>query len=134
MMEQKEKTIKIAMYDLEGNLLEVIESKSIAQIERDLNIPKSALYSCVKGWHLSTIDRQFREVPNGKRALNRIGNIANVTTCYLRPVMKLYNNRYICSYSSISEAVAITGIDGANITRCCNNKRDLAGGFGWKFI
>lgn len=133
-MEQKEKTVKIAMYDLEGNLLEIIESKSIAQIERDLNIPKSTLYACLKGWHLSTINRQFREIPNGKREVNRIGNISNVTTCYLRPVMKSYNGRCICSYNSISEAGLINNIDSANITKCCNGKRELAGGFEWQYL
>lgn len=37
-------------------------------------------------------------------------------------------------YSSMKEAQRETGIDNAAISKCCNHKRETAGGFHWKFI
>lgn len=44
------------------------------------------------------------------------------------------NNNKTAEFISISEASRITGINKSSIHLCCNNKRNSAGGYKWKYL
>jgi hypothetical protein len=125
--------MRIAMYDLQGYLLEVFEVKTYKQLEDDLKIPQGSLSSCISGRQLATINRQFREYKDKCRPINRIGDISNLSKHWNKPVHKFYKGKYICSYDCANEAAEINNIDIASINRCINNKMKTAGGFEWKY-
>lgn len=51
-----------------------------------------------------------------------------------RPISQYEKSgEFIMSYSSITEACTITGINGSNIGECCRGSRKSAGGYIWKF-
>jgi hypothetical protein len=58
---------RIAMYDLEGHLLEVHIVKTIVELEKQLDIPQGSLNNCLNGSVLTTINMQFREVKGKKK-------------------------------------------------------------------
>lgn len=54
---------------------------------------------------------------------------------FSKPLVQLdLNDNLICEYDSIASANRITNIDKGDISKVCNNKRKLAGGYKWKFI
>ena len=125
--------MKIAMYDFEGNFLDIFEVKSFKELETSLDIPSGSLRACIVGKQLSTINRQFRLVSDKGRLINRIGDISSLTSDFNKPVFKFYKGRYINTYSSVRNASEINGIDEAAINRCCKGKGNSAGGFEWKY-
>lgn len=44
------------------------------------------------------------------------------------------NDELIENYKTISEASRVTGISASRISKVCNNKANLAGGYKWRFI
>lgn len=44
------------------------------------------------------------------------------------------NNKVLKQWNSITEANKYTGISISGISRCCNNKKEKAGGYRWKFV
>lgn len=124
---------KIAMYDLEGHLLEVFEVETYRELETTLNIPQGSLNSCLKQQQLATTNRQFVEIAPRRRVLNKIGDISSLTTDHLKPVHKFYKNKYICSYSSIKEASRKNNIHASGILRACSPIIKTSGGFCWKY-
>ena len=51
-----------------------------------------------------------------------------------KPVKQIKNGKTIHIFCSLHEADRHTGISHQNISRCCNGKRNQAGGFQWEFI
>jgi len=125
--------MKIAMYDLEGHLLEVFEVETYRDLELSLRIPQGSLNACISGKQLSTIKRQFREYKDNCRTINRIGDISMIGNSSNKPIHKYYNGNYICSYDSAKKASDVNDIDMATINRCLNDKANTAGGFEWKY-
>jgi hypothetical protein len=125
--------MKIAMYDLQGNLLDVFNTDTYLSLEKQLKIPQGSLNSCVSGRHLSCINRQFRLIPEKCKVINKIGDISNLTSDRIKPVHKYYLSKYICSYNSIREASEINRIDMSSISRCLNGKQSTADGYVFKY-
>ena len=48
-------------------------------------------------------------------------------------ILQIQKGQIISKFYGASEAERITGISGADIWRCCNNKRNHAGGFQWQY-
>lgn len=125
--------MKIAMYDLEGHLLEVFDVATIVELEKKLDIPQGSLNNCLNGSVLSTINKQFRELKGKKRLINRIGDISYCNSSHLKPIHKYYNGKYICSYDSANEASEKNKVAASGINRCCNKIAVTAGDFEWKY-
>jgi hypothetical protein len=126
--------MKIAMYDLEGHLLEVFEGKNLYQICKELSINQSALLQCLRGSCNTMKNRQFREVQDNMNALQRIGDVTNSTIGNkTNPVHKYYKGRYINTYQNIHKASLKTKVAESSIHLCCVDKRNTAGGFEWKY-
>lgn len=50
------------------------------------------------------------------------------------PVFQMdLHGRYVNTFRSMAEAARVTGISQGNISQCCNNKRNKAGGYKWSF-
>jgi hypothetical protein len=125
--------MKIAMYDLEGHLLEVFQVERVVNLEKQLDIPQGSLNNCLNGSALTTINMQFREVKGKKRIINKIGDVSNCTQHHAKPVHKYYKGVYIYSYDSATIASVKNRVEVANINRCCNHEVNTAGGFEWKY-
>ena len=122
------------MYDLEGHLLEVFETDTISSLEKKLKMSTNILYKCIKGSHLQSNSRQFRLVEKGTNAIIRIGDVSNLTVGQSnKAVHKYYNNSYVCSYSSLTDASNKNNIDIINISKACSGVNKSAGGFIWKY-
>jgi hypothetical protein len=122
---------KIAMYDLEGHLLEIFDFETAVELEKQLKIPQGSLNGCLSGKQLSTINRQFR-VYSG-RIINRIGDISMLSNTWVIPVHKYYKGKYICSYYSANKAAEVNNIPVQDINKCLKGKYNKAGGFEWKY-
>lgn len=126
--------LKIAMYDLEGNLLEIFDINTIVELEKQLKIPQGNINSCISGKILSSSSFQFRKYTEKSRVHNKIGNVISIVDkTHCKPVHKYYNNKYINSYKSATEAAIKNNILQESINKCCNGVYKLAGGFEWKY-
>jgi hypothetical protein len=129
--------MKIAMYDLEGHLLEVLEGKTYQEIvdlfpkKRGI-INTGPLRSAIKGEVNTYGNYQFREVSNSRNFLERIGDVSSLTQ-QEKAVNKYYKGRYICTYKSITEASIKNKILIDNIAKCTKLSKRTAGGFEWKY-
>jgi hypothetical protein len=125
--------MKIAMYDLEGHLLEVFEVDTVRDLEKQLNIPQGNLNGCLSNKLNSTNNRQFKSV-HGNKPLIKIGNILNALKGTKNiHVHKYYKGTYVCTYESVKEASEKNYCLDENISSCCRGNRKLAGGFEWKY-
>jgi hypothetical protein len=123
---------KIAMYDLEGHLLEVFETNTIVELENMLDVSQGGINACLSGKALSTKNFQFKEIFS--KPLTKIGDVSRITIGQSnKPVSKYYNGNFICSYSNIKEASVINNINISGISRCCNKKQKIAGRFEWRW-
>jgi len=125
--------MKIAMYDLEGHLLEIFDVNTVVELEKQLDIAQGSLNNCINGSVLSTKYKQFREVKNKKRIINKIGDISSCNLFHLKPIHKYYKGVYICSYESANIAALKNKVDVSGINKCCNGVYNSAGGFEWKY-
>lgn len=124
--------MKLAMYDLEGHLLEIFEGDNISQISKLIGVGASHLHNCINGKVLSAKLRQYKEVFM-ENPLHKIGDISKCTHGNkYSPVFKYYKGKYICTYRNAHNASSITKIDEPSINECLNGKRLTAGGFEWK--
>lgn len=125
--------IKIAMYDLEGHLLEVLVSENMSQLAETLGIKPSSLLHCLRGENNAAKNRQYREVFRDKPLL-KIGSVVHCTLGNkYTPVHKYYKGRYISTYRNAHEAANITKINESLISRCLSSDIKTAGGFECKY-
>lgn len=126
--------MKIAMYDLEGHFLEIIEGANLSQIAKSLGISsQAALYQAVIGQVNSIKNRQYREVFRNKHLL-KIGDclLTSQGNKYT-PIHKYYKGNYICTYRNAHEASKKTKTNEGSISKCLANIAKSADGFEWKY-
>lgn len=124
---------KIAVYDLEGYLIDVFEVEKIIDLEEKLNIPQGGINSCLSGKALTTNFLQFKKVMYDK-VITKIGDVSKISVGQShKPVIKFYNDKYVATYDNITIASRLTGIDVTNISKACNGKQKKAGLFTWKY-
>lgn len=125
--------IKIAMYDLEGYLLETFETETYKDLEKKLNISYGGLHSCVNNKQHQINNRQFRELKGSRVALKKIGDVSslvNGSTEYVT-ILKKYNGKVISSYHSIKEACYKNNLKQSNLSDHLNGNTRNCGGFEW---
>lgn len=125
--------MKIAMYDLEGHLLEVFEVDTVRDLEKQLEVSQGSISNCLDGKAISNNKRQFRRFSDKSKVQNRIGDVTSITRVHLKPVHKYYKGKYICTYESSKQASSKNNIDDSAINKCCNGINKTAGGFEWKY-
>jgi hypothetical protein len=126
--------MKIAMYDLEGHLLEVFEEITVRDLEIKLKAPKSSINGVILGHSLTAINRQFRRYSDNARIINRIGDVTVIPNkSFCKPVSKYYNGIYVCSYENIITACEKNGIIKNNMSTCLKQGKGTVGGFEWKY-
>lgn len=122
------------MYDLEGNFLEVLETPNVYALEKRLKITRGSLDSCLKGKTLTCNGRQFRTV-RGTRTIQKIGDVSKITDTSMRTAAhKYYKGRYICTYTSATEAAEVNNTNPSDISKCLSGSRRTAGGYEWKKV
>lgn len=129
--------MKIAMYDLEGHLLEILEGSTYQDIIDLLPIRSniknvSSVQKVVKGERNFAGSYQFREVKSD-RPLDKIGSCTQLKKTIEKPIHKYWKGNYITTYRNIQEASEKNIIDHSNIASCLKGTRELAGGFEWKY-
>ncbi len=124
---------KVKQYDLQGNLLKIWDCMSDAG--RELGISNHNIYNCCKdnrktsgGFIWRYFDDEITE--------------EYLAWCNESPPDK-YSKKCVAQYSlsgefidifeSMAEAELKTGVSHSGISMCCNDKREYAGGFIWKF-
>jgi hypothetical protein len=130
--------MKIAMYDLEGHLLEVLEAETYQGIIDLLPVKSSikstaSIQQATRGEINFCGGYQFREVFT-KKPLQKIGSCIDLKKAVEKQVQKYYKGVYICTYKNIEEAAFINNILRDNIGKCARGIRATAGGFEWKFV
>lgn len=127
--------MKIAMYDLEGHLLEVFEIEKVIELERQLNIPTGSINKCIKGIHIQSSGRQFRLLEDKGKPRVRIGDVHKLTLGQsIKAVHKYYKGKYICSYDSLTDASDKNNIKLVNISKVATGVNKTTGGFEWKYV
>lgn len=132
----KASKLRIAMYDLEGFLLEVFEVKTYNQLEEELSLRQASIYSCINSRQHQVNNRQFRELKGNRVALKKIGDVhkyVNGSTEY-KVVIKKYKGKIICSYNSLIEAAIKNNVDQSSLSLCLNGKTKTCGGFEWEAL
>ncbi len=129
--------MKIAMYDLEGHLLEVFKGNTYQDIIDLLPVKSgiksvSSIQKVVKGERNFAGSYQFREVVSD-RPLHKIGSCTKLKKTTEIPIHKYYKGKYITTYRNIKDASDMNNIDNSNISDCLKAKRKSAGGFEWKY-
>jgi hypothetical protein len=123
----------IAMYDLEGNLLDVFETNNLAELSNSLNVDRKGLYSCLNNTVNQINGKQFKEIIYKNKVLKKIGDITEIkNTC--KPVAKIYNGKTISIYSDIETAAIKNKITPSNISSCLKGKRKTTKLFEWKYV
>jgi hypothetical protein len=126
--------MKIAMYDLEGHLLEVFEVNTVRDLEIQLKAPRGSINSTIIGHTLTAINRQFRRYSDAARVVNRIGDVTVIPgKSFCKPISKYYNGSYICSYENIITACEKNGVTKNNMSTCLKQEKGTVGGFEWKY-
>jgi hypothetical protein len=129
----KQNKMEIAIYDLEGHLLEIVTGKNKRQIALDLKISPATLFQCLRGEINSGNGFQFREVFNNK-PLHKIGNCLESTLGNkYTPIHKYWKGSYISTYRNAHEASNYCSINEGTISQCLNGKAKTAGGFEWLY-
>jgi hypothetical protein len=122
----------IAMYDLQGHLLEVFECDNLSEISKLIGVDENSIYNCIKGAVNSAKLRQFREVKT--KPLLMIGDVSKCSRGNkTNPIRKYYKGNYICEYQNAHVASGITKISESSIHKCLKGDRNMAGGFEWKY-
>lgn len=126
--------MKIAMYDLEGHLLEVFDVDTVRDLEVQLNAPRGGINNCIIGQNLKAINMQFRRYSACAKIAKRIGDITTIPgKTSLLPVSKYYNGIYVCSYENATIAAEKNNLTQSNVHRCLKEGKGIAGGFEWKY-
>lgn len=128
--------MKIAMYDLEGHLLEVFDVKNVSQLAKKLKIPPSSLHKVLNGSNISTNGYQFKNILLEKEIRKNIGDVTYFSKYGNGgniPIIKYYKGTVITVYKSLTEASEKNSIEIDRISKCLNNKAKTAGGFEWKY-
>jgi hypothetical protein len=126
--------MKIAMYDLEGHLLEVFEVETVTELEVQLKAPRSSINGVIIGHNLTAINRQFRKYSDNARVINRIGDVTVIPKkTFCKPVSKYYKGVYVCSYENLITACEKNGIAKNNMSTCLKKGKGTSGGFEWKY-
>ena len=126
--------MKIAMYDLEGHLLEVFDVDTIRDLEIQLKAPRSSINNCIIGHILKTINMQFRRYSDNAKVAKRIGDLTNIPgKTSLLPISKYYKGAFICTYENATTASEKNKVDASNINRCLKDGKGVIGGFEWKY-
>jgi hypothetical protein len=129
--------MKLAMYDLEGHFLEVLEGNTYQEII-DLLPVKSGIKNAASIQQVVSGERnfagsyQFRKVIS-QNPLIKIGSCIDLRKSSEKKVHKYYKGNYICTYTSIQEAADINNIQHTNIVKCAKEERGTAGGFQWHY-
>lgn len=129
--------MKVAMYDLEGHLLEVLEGDTYQDIIDLLPFKSginstSSIQKVVKGQLNFAGSYQFREFVSEK-PLHKIGSCTKLKKTTERPVHKYYKGKYITTYRNIQDASDKNNVNHANIIACLKGKIKTSGGFEWKY-
>lgn len=128
----KNEIMKIAMYDLEGHFLEVFETETFAELERELKLPKGSLSASIRRKQLSVNGKQFVKV--NSEVMAKIGDVRNVRQGQsYKPVLKYYKGRFINSYQNSILAAIDNDLNASGISRCCSGELKTCGGYEWRF-
>ena len=128
--------MKIAMYDLEGHLLEVFDATTLKELEDKLKLPHASMYSCLNNRQHQVNNRQFKELKGSRRALKKIGDIhmnVNSSTEY-KVVLKKYKKKTISAYNSLIDAALKNNVDQSSLSLCLTGKTKTCGGFEWEYV
>lgn len=126
---------RIAMYDLEGYLLEVFEVEFYKDLEVKLKLPQGTISSLINNRAHQCNNRQFKELKAERVALKKIGavyELVNGSSEY-KIIVKMYNGLSISAYKSLKEAAYKNNLDRSALTLCLNGQTKSCGGFTWKY-
>jgi hypothetical protein len=128
--------MKIAMYDLEGHLLEVFDVTTYKELEDELKLPKASMHSCLNNRQHQVNNRQFKELKGSRVALKKIGDIhmnVNGSKEY-KVVLKKYKKKTISAYNSLIDAALKNNVDQSSLSLCLTGKTKTCGGFEWEYV
>jgi len=128
--------MKIAMYDLEGHLLEVFNVNTYKELEDKIGIKPTGLSSYFTNRQNQINNRQFKELNDNRKPLKKIGDVSMLinSSMQYRFVLKLYKGQIICCYNSIFEAAEKNNINSKSLSNHLikESKKDYEG-FEWKY-
>ena len=122
----------IAMYDLEGNLLDVLSGDTLTEIsaQTPTRVLASGIQKVLRGERNFTGTYQFRRVYHDA-PLKRIGNCVAIDISKTIVINKYFNGKYVKTYESIEEAATMNKLDKSNISRSLTDGK-RCGGYTWK--
>jgi len=129
------KKIDVLVYDLEGNLLDVIYQTSAKQLAEKFNIDYTGVVNHLNNNLVSAGKKyQFRKIFK-TNIPERIGNISKIVNSGCnKKIHKYYKDKYICSYESLTDAASNNNIDIAGISKVLTEENKTVGGFVFKYF
>jgi hypothetical protein len=126
--------MKIAMYDLEGNLLELFEElETVRELEIRLNYSLNSIHNVIKGTSHQSKGRQFLRFSDQSKFPLKVGDVTRLNSgMTYESIGKYYNDKFICSYGSLREASEKNNISSVKISQCCSGRRKTTNGFVFK--
>ena len=119
--------VRVAQYDLEGNLIRVWDSITEAGKEygTDANICKCANGNAQTAYNFiwRKIDGEVEQKIKVSKLSNQIKGVAQYDK----------NGNFIRRFESITEASKETKVNGSHISGVCKGKRNSAGGYIWRY-
>ena len=129
--------MKIAMYDLEGHLLEVFNVETYTELENQLGLkPVGGLVNYLHNKQNQINNRQFRMLHNNRVPLKKIGDVSMLinSSIQYKVVLKFYNGELISSYNSVLEAAQKNNLNSKSLNDCLTrSSKKTLGGFEWKY-
>ena len=126
----EKKDIRVACYDLEGNLLETVNGASYADVAVQLGMSPQSVLDCLKNRIRQSGGFQLRYVSEDNPVWDTIGDITNATRRQ-DPFLKIYKGRVIAMYDSLEEAEKKSKVSAGSISRCLSGEIQKAGKYDW---
>ena len=110
----------------------IAEFKNTHDIERELNIFNSSISLCCRGKQKTAGGYRWMYKNEYYNNINNLEPLNIISENTSKPIIQLdMNYNYINEWKSLYDANKNTNIN--NITLCCQNKRNHAGGFKWMY-
>lgn len=139
---KRENAKRVALIDNDKNIVQVF--RSIADCAEALKIDEKKIGACCRGERRTTDNKQFcwldennnLIIPKYKRDLYKGAAGTTQLQSTNRKVAKVDKdtNEILATYDSIALAARENNCDNSAISKVCNGKRNMCGGFKWKYI
>lgn len=139
---KREKAKRVALIDKQNNILQIF--RSIVDCAEELKINEKKIGACCRGERKTTNGKMFKWIDENNNVIsfeynrNQYKGESGTTQIQStnRKVAKIDKdtNEILAVYDSIALASRENKCDNSGISKVCNGKRKICGGFKWQYM